>query len=460
MARRPARLREPARRQRRALRALSAQEERLQRDGRRAPAGASASASSQDYIDAQNGGPGKGWFRIVTTRSRRAASSTRASSRWSSASRSPSSSTAASTTTQPECDDGADRPPARRGLRARRARHGARQQVRQRARAASPATRARPASSSTPATSYETGKFWEMQTCRRPRPRRTTASSRRRPASARDALVGNGLAGLRCRPGTAPVYAAPPHCNTRGLTRARRAPRPPDDREGDDHRPRPPERAARASSCSTLVEAARYSGVVSSHSWSTPDAFPRIYKLGGVVTPYAGGSTGFVEEWHETKPMRDPRFYFGFGYGADMNGFGSQGGPRGRARNPVDLPVQVLRRRGDARPAAQRRARLRHQRRRRRPLRPVSRTGSRTCASIAGDEIVERHGARRRGLPADVGARRGHPDRLPPGPRAAHPRGLGGVRLGARHDALLRRAGQPRRAGARLALLRGIEAAG
>ena len=30
--------------------------------------------------------------------------------------------------------------------------------------------------------------------------------------------------------------------------------------------------------------------------------------------------------------MRDGRFYFGFGYGADMNGFGAQGGPRdGRA---------------------------------------------------------------------------------------------------------------------------------
>ena len=36
----------------------------------------------QDYIDAQNGGPGKGWFRIVTTPFEAAASSTRASSPW------------------------------------------------------------------------------------------------------------------------------------------------------------------------------------------------------------------------------------------------------------------------------------------------------------------------------------------------------------------------------------------
>ena len=26
-----------------------------------------------------------------------------------------------------------------------------------------------------------------------------------------------------------------------------------------------------------IVEAARYSGIISTHSWSTPDAIPRIY---------------------------------------------------------------------------------------------------------------------------------------------------------------------------------------
>ena len=40
----------------------------------------------------------------------------------------------------------------------------------------------------------------------------------------------------------------------------------------------------------TVLEAERFSGVVSSHSWSTPDALPRIYDLGGVVAPYAGDS--------------------------------------------------------------------------------------------------------------------------------------------------------------------------
>ena len=37
-----------------------------------------------------------------------------------------------------------------------------------------------------------------------------------------------------------------------------------------------------------ILEQRKYSGVVSSHSWSTVDAFPRIYKLGGMITPVRG----------------------------------------------------------------------------------------------------------------------------------------------------------------------------
>jgi hypothetical protein len=58
-----------------------------------------------------------------------------------------------------------------------------------------------------------------------------------------------------------------------------------------------------------------------------------------VITPYAGSSTGFVKEWRKTRAMADPRFYFGFGYGADMNGFGAQGGPR-NGPNPVKYPFK------------------------------------------------------------------------------------------------------------------------
>jgi hypothetical protein len=77
-----------------------------------------------------------------------------------------------------------------------------------------------------------------------------------------------------------------------------------------------------------LLEAARYSGSVSSHSWSTADVIPRIYRLGGVVTPMKESAPDWINTWRETKSKRDPRFYFGFGYGSDQNGLSSQPGPR------------------------------------------------------------------------------------------------------------------------------------
>jgi hypothetical protein len=87
----------------------------------------------------------------------------------------------------------------------------------------------------------------------------------------------------------------------------------------------------------------RHPGILSSHSWSTPDAYPRIYKLGGFVTPYAGDSPGFVAKWKQHLGWADPRYYFGFGYGADMNGFGAQGSPRGaNSANPVTYPFAGL----------------------------------------------------------------------------------------------------------------------
>jgi len=79
-----------------------------------------------------------------------------------------------------------------------------------------------------------------------------------------------------------------------------------------------------------------YPGVVSSHSWATPDAYPRIYRLGGFITPYAGDSTGFVDKWRTHLGWADRRYYWGIGYGADMNGLGAQGDPRG-----TDVPYPV-----------------------------------------------------------------------------------------------------------------------
>ena len=77
-----------------------------------------------------------------------------------------------------------------------------------------------------------------------------------------------------------------------------------------------------------LIDSLGYSGVVSSHSWSTPDAYPRIYQEKGFITPYAGDSTGFVEKWKRHLTWANPKTYWGFGFGADINGLGAQGDPR------------------------------------------------------------------------------------------------------------------------------------
>ena len=93
-----------------------------------------------------------------------------------------------------------------------------------------------------------------------------------------------------------------------------------------------------------LIDSMKYSGVLSSHSWSTPDAYPRIYQEQGFITPYAGDSTGFVEKWKRHLTWANPKTYWGFGFGADINGLGAQGDPRPDAAtdHPVTYPFTTL----------------------------------------------------------------------------------------------------------------------
>ena len=187
----------------------------------------------------------------------------------------------------------------------------------------------------------ETGHFWQMETCTgRAEAHDHAQITNTGEVPAQDSIFGAGFTLFGVPSGTAPIYPAPPHCNTRGLTDLgayllrkmikRKMIFDPDHMSV----------LARDQGLE-LMKAKDYSGVVSSHSWSTPDSFPKIYELGGFIAPYAGGSAGFVHKWQHTKPMRDKRFYFGFGYGADANGFGAQGGPRDPAlAPPVTYPFR------------------------------------------------------------------------------------------------------------------------
>jgi microsomal dipeptidase-like Zn-dependent dipeptidase len=190
----------------------------------------------------------------------------------------------------------------------------------------------------------ETGSFWDMRHCEPADGQSHDKDQVAAPgidAQQQDALFG-AIAQLGLPNIALPLYPPPDHCNSRGLTTlgehtikalAQR------------HMIFDPDHMsvkARASALDTIDQLG-YHGVVSSHSWATPDAYPRIYAEGGFITPYAGDSTGFVDKWRTHVGWADPRYYWGIGYGADMNGLGAQGNPRGASvTNPVTYPFKGI----------------------------------------------------------------------------------------------------------------------
>jgi len=191
----------------------------------------------------------------------------------------------------------------------------------------------------------ETGSFWDMRHCD---PADGESHDRDQvalpeiSAQQQDALfgaVGELFGALHL---ALPIYGRPHHCNARGLTTLgehtiaglvkRKMLFDPDHMSVK----------ARAAALDQ-IEDLGYHGVLSSHSWSTPDAYPRIYAQGGFITPYAGDSTGFVEKWRAHQGWADERYYWGIGFGADINGLGAQGDPRGAdVPNPVTYPFTGL----------------------------------------------------------------------------------------------------------------------
>lgn len=194
----------------------------------------------------------------------------------------------------------------------------------------------------------ETLSPWRMQTCTpNSWPEDDGVHDKNQDLSApipdQDALFG---AVLKVIPGlqlpAIPVYPAKHHCNKLGLT------------DLGEHTIRemakrhmifdPDHMSVKARQRSMdVIEDIGYQGVISSHSWSTPDAYPRIYGAGGWIAPYAGDSTGFVEKWKRLQTWANPATFWGVGFGADINGLGAQGDPRpDAADNPVRYPFTGL----------------------------------------------------------------------------------------------------------------------
>ena len=154
----------------------------------------------------------------------------------------------------------------------------------------------------------------------------------------------------------APVYPEGPHCNTRGLSDLgihllekmidKGMIFDPDhmsaagQRQALDHIQHeiiPAEREAAEAENRAPVQPA----VFSSHSWANDVTYQRIYQLDGVVAPRTASADGFVHRWISHRDwaeqwVQDEDYLFGLGFGADTNGLGAQPGPRSSPEQPVD----------------------------------------------------------------------------------------------------------------------------
>jgi len=181
----------------------------------------------------------------------------------------------------------------------------------------------------------QTGQFWQIEPCS------GAEHDNEQVTGVPAGILGAGLAWY-LPAGATPVYGPPPHCNARGLSPL-----------GEflieqmidrglmievDH-----ESQKTAKRVLDLAEQRGYSGVLASHSWTDPHLHARVYALGGFVEPITSGAESFVEEWRALRAVADPRFEFGIGFGADANGFHAQPPARGGGLpNAVSYPFKSL----------------------------------------------------------------------------------------------------------------------
>jgi microsomal dipeptidase-like Zn-dependent dipeptidase len=190
---------------------------------------------------------------------------------------------------------------------------------------------------------YDTGHFWAMTTCMGPTAEHDHDKEQVTGVQGtdRDALAG-GILSLFLPTDATPIYPPAPHCNQQGLTQlgaylVRRMMGKKMIFDPDHMSTKGRDQAM------AIIESANYGGVVSSHSWASPDTYRRILRLGGVVTPAPKTVSRFLEEWRELKPQRNRRFLYGTGWSTDMNGFAAQGGPRPDSEaNPLRYPFRSL----------------------------------------------------------------------------------------------------------------------
>lgn len=150
----------------------------------------------------------------------------------------------------------------------------------------------------------------------------------------------------------APVYPAGPHCNEAGLTdlgaHAVRRIIEKGIMFDPDHMSAAGQREALDLVEDELVPDRRadgargpaiHPGLVSSHSWANDVTYQRILHLGGHVAPMQSDAASFADRWAQRRQwatdLAPEGVEFGMGFGADTNGFASQPGPRPDPATPL-----------------------------------------------------------------------------------------------------------------------------
>jgi hypothetical protein len=297
----------------------------------------------QDYIDAQYGGPGKGFFRIVTDpfEARRVANDGKLAVVL--ASRSRGCSAAASTTASRSATRRASTASSTRSTTSASARWRSSTSSTTRS-AASPATPGRPARRQHQ-NRQETGRYWDMRTCDSEGPASTTVEQTTTGPARQDAIFGATFGSTPLlEPGSRAAVPGRPHCNNLGLS------------DLGEHLVRrmlgkgmiiDPDHLGVYAAARLLASSRPSATPASSHRtpWSTPDAEKRILNTGGFITPVRRRLDVLRQEVPRAAGRRAPALARDLGLRRRRQR-SRQAGPAAARRRaePGHVPLQVLRR--------------------------------------------------------------------------------------------------------------------
>jgi hypothetical protein len=185
---------------------------------------------------------------------------------------------------------------------------------------------------------YSAGTFWDLEACEDPANHDHSPTA---PEHNDDAVIGGGLELFAEQTDITliPAYGPGPHCNQRGLTDLGALAIEELMEKGMIFDPDHMSVIARNRALD-IIERNGYPGVMTSHSWSTDNALPRISAVGGLIGPSAKSPNKYVDDWEHLVGDgidTDNPYLFGLGFGADMNGFAAQGGAPGV---PITYPFQ------------------------------------------------------------------------------------------------------------------------